>query len=85
VLAAWALLAASRTIAHLGWAVVDGAVLFKSGWLARHVTIARFTRVQSVELWQSPFDRRWSMARGRRGHGRCGRRLAPRAHPLPAP
>lgn len=63
VLAAWAVLAASRTIAHLGWAVVDGAVLFKSGWLVRHVTIARFTRVQSVELWQSPFDRRWSMAR----------------------
>jgi uncharacterized membrane protein YdbT with pleckstrin-like domain len=63
VLAAWAVLAASRTVAHLGWAVVDGAVLFKSGWLVRHLTIARFTRVQSVELWQSPFDRRWSMAR----------------------
>jgi putative membrane protein len=63
VFAAWSLLAASRTIAHLGWAVVDGAVLFKSGWLVRHMTIARFTRVQSVGMWQSPFDRRWAMAR----------------------
>ncbi len=62
-LAAWAALAASRTIAHLGWAVAGDAVLFRSGWLTRQLTIARFTRIQSVEMWQSPFDRRWSMAR----------------------
>jgi len=62
-LAAWGALAASRYVAHLGWAVVDGAVLYRSGWLSRHMTVARFTRIQSVEMWQSPFDRRWSMAR----------------------
>jgi putative membrane protein len=60
---AWHSLAAVRTIGHLGWAVVDGAVLLRSGWLTRHVTIARFTRIQSVELFESPFDRRWTMAR----------------------
>jgi len=62
-LAGWGILAASRYVAHLGWAVVDGAVLYRSGWLSRHLTIARFTRIQNVEMWQSPFDRRWSMAR----------------------
>jgi uncharacterized membrane protein YdbT with pleckstrin-like domain len=62
-LAAWGTLAASRFVAHLGWAVTGEAVLFRSGWLSRHLTIARFTRIQSVEKRQSPFDRRWSMAR----------------------
>ncbi|HUF47372.1 MAG TPA: PH domain-containing protein [Vicinamibacterales bacterium] len=63
LLVAWHSVAAGRTVAHLGWAVVDGAVLFRSGWLRRHLTIARYTRVQSVELVESPFDRRWAMAR----------------------
>lgn len=59
---AWGVLTANRYIAHLGWAVVDGAVLFRSGWLSRDLTIARFTRIQSVAMRASPFDRRWSMA-----------------------
>ena len=62
-LAAWGVLAGFRYVAHLRWAVADGAVLFKSGWLSRHLSIARFTRIQSVAMRESPFDRRWSMAR----------------------
>jgi len=58
-----AVLTANRYVAHLGWAVVDGAVLFRSGWLSRDLSIARFTRIQSVAMRASPFDRRWSMAR----------------------
>jgi putative membrane protein len=49
-------------IAHLGWAVIDGAVLFRSGWIWRHLTVARFSKVQAVSMRQSPFDRRHAMA-----------------------
>src|SRR5687767_15349977 len=47
-------------IAHLGWAVIDGAVLFRTGWIWRHLKVARFTKVQAVSMTQSPFDRRRS-------------------------
>jgi putative membrane protein len=43
----------------------DGAILFRSGYLWRHVTIARFTKIQAVTLGESPFDRRARMARVR--------------------
>jgi putative membrane protein len=62
VLAAWAAVSARQHVAHLGWATIDGAVLFRSGWITRHLTIARFTRIQNVQLSQSPFDRRHGMA-----------------------
>jgi putative membrane protein len=45
--------------------VEDGAILFRSGYLWRHVTIARFTKIQAVTLSESPFDRRARMARVR--------------------
>ena len=43
-------------------AVEDGAILFRSGYIWRHVTIARFTKIQAVTLTESPFDRRARMA-----------------------
>jgi putative membrane protein len=58
----WGLIAARQNIRHLGWATTSGHVLFQSGWLRRHVTVARFARMQSVSLVESPFDRRWGMA-----------------------
>ncbi len=51
--------------ATLGWATVDGAILFKRGWVRRRLTIARFSKMQIVGLHQSPFDRRTRMARVR--------------------
>jgi putative membrane protein len=54
---------ATRYVAWLGWAVVDGAVFHRSGWLRRHISIARLTRIQTVSLGESPFDRRRGMAR----------------------
>ena len=58
----WGCLSARVYTAHLGWAVVDGAVLFRTGWLRRHQTVARFSKVQAVSMIQSPFDRRHRMA-----------------------
>jgi putative membrane protein len=49
-------------IAHLGWALGDRAVMFRSGWLVREITIARFAKIQVVTLAESPFDRRYEMA-----------------------
>ena len=58
-----ALAHAHLRVRHLGWAVTDAAVLFKSGWVRRQVSIVRFARIQTVTLEESPFDRRTAMAR----------------------
>jgi putative membrane protein len=59
---AWSWISARIYIAHLGWAVIDGAVLFRTGWVWRRETVARFSKVQAVSMAQSPFDRRHRMA-----------------------
>lgn len=61
-LLAWGFLLARKTIRHLGWAVSDGAVFFRSGWLWRSLTAVRFTQIQAVTVRESPFDRRTGMA-----------------------
>jgi putative membrane protein len=58
----WGWLSARIYVAHVGWAVIDGAVLFRTGWIWRDLTIARFSKVQAVSMTQSPFDRRHRMA-----------------------
>lgn len=60
--AVWGWISARVYIAHLGWAVIDGAVLFRTGWIWRNLTVARFSKVQAVSMTQSPFDRRHRMA-----------------------
>lgn len=64
-LVGWAFVAARRYVAHLGWAITGSAVLFRSGWLWRNVSVARFAKIQAVALHESPFDRRAAMARVR--------------------
>jgi putative membrane protein len=69
LLGAWAWLNARFSVRHLGWAIVDandpgasspgaGAMLFRSGWVSRRISIARFTKIQAVTFSESPFDRR---------------------------
>jgi len=64
-LLAWAIVAARKTIAHLGWAVTEDAVFFRTGWLWRRLSIVRLAKIQTVTLATSPFDRRSAMARVR--------------------
>ncbi|MCZ0934767.1 MAG: PH domain-containing protein [Gemmatimonadetes bacterium] len=59
---AWAVLHARRYVDHLGWALKDDMVWFRSGWLWRRTTIARYTRIQVVALRASPIDRWRGMA-----------------------
>jgi putative membrane protein len=65
VLLAWGLVATRIYLEHLGWAVTDSAVLFRTGWIWRTVTVVRFTKIQAVAIHESPFDRRAAMARVR--------------------
>jgi putative membrane protein len=62
-LLAWAVAATRGTLANLGWAVTDTAVLARSGWLWRRTRLVRFSKIQAVALHESPFDRRAAMAR----------------------
>jgi putative membrane protein len=62
VFGVWGWISARIYIAHLGWAVIDGAVLFRTGRIWRYLTVARFTKVQAVTMNESPFDRRHRMA-----------------------
>jgi putative membrane protein len=57
----WAALAARKTIEHTNWATTAEAVLYRSGWLWRHSSVARFAKIQVVTMRESPFDRRTRM------------------------
>ena len=62
---AWAFAMARVTIRHLRWAMTGDAVYLRNGALWRYVTVARFAKIQTVALHESPFDRRATMARVR--------------------
>jgi putative membrane protein len=62
VLMAWAYFDVTMHMRHLAWASTDRAVFFRSGWLFRQMTVARYTKIQTVSLTESPFDRRHRMA-----------------------
>lgn len=49
-------------VKHTRWALVQDAVLFRSGWLTRRLTIVPRDRVQTLSIEASPFDRRSRMA-----------------------
>lgn len=62
---AWGVVASKIHVARLGWAVADGTVLFRSGWIRKRLTIVPFQKIQVVAVRESPFDRRAAMARVR--------------------
>lgn len=63
VLLAWSFVSSRIYVRNLGWAVTENAVLFRSGWIWRQVSVARFAKIQAVAMHESPFDRRAAMAR----------------------
>ena len=62
---AWAVFRSYKYVRNLAWAVTPDVVAFRSGWLWRTLTIARVAKIQAVARIESPFDRRWDMARVR--------------------
>lgn len=65
VILVWAAIHAKLYVKHLGWTPTDRAVLFRTGWLWRQVSVAPFVKIQAVAIHESPFDRRAAMARVR--------------------
>lgn len=73
----WAVAHARLYVKHCRYAVTRHAVLYRSGWWIRRMSIVRFNKIQAVTLGESPFDRRHAMATvrvdtagaGRIGHG----------------
>ncbi len=63
LLAGLAAAATRGRLACQGWALLDDTVVFRSGWLSRHVSIAPVAKVQVVAYHESLFDRRTAMAR----------------------
>ncbi len=59
----WMTVVSYHQVQRMHWAITDDAVVFRSGWLWRNVTIAPVVKIQAVECTESPFDRRWQMAR----------------------
>jgi putative membrane protein len=49
-------------VRRAGYALDDGAIYFRSGWVGRQVSAVRFVNMQTVSMSQSPFDRRRNMA-----------------------
>jgi putative membrane protein len=49
-------------VKHTRWALERDVLLFRSGWLTRRLTIVPRDRVQSLNVSESPFDRRRHMA-----------------------
>lgn len=47
---------------HTRWALASDAVMFRSGWLTRRLTIVPRDRVQTLSIDASPLDRRSRMA-----------------------
>jgi len=62
VLVVWSLINARLYVAALGWAHTDRVLAFRSGWIRRVVTVVPLSKIQAVELDESPFDRRHAMA-----------------------
>jgi putative membrane protein len=60
VLLAW--LHSTLYVRHTRYAVTDTAVLYRSGWWVRRLSVVRFNKVQTLALRASPFDRRHEMA-----------------------
>jgi putative membrane protein len=54
---------AAMYVKHTGWALHEDFFVLKRGWLSRKLAVARRDRIQSVQLRESPFDRRYRMTR----------------------
>jgi putative membrane protein len=57
-----AILSARGWMRRLAYAVESNALILRKGWLRHETGIIPHSRIQSVTLDRSPFDRRWGMA-----------------------
>jgi putative membrane protein len=60
--APWIWLSSHRWARASAMAITPTAVFYRSGWLARSLSVVRYRKGQTVSISTSPFDRRWKMA-----------------------
>ena len=58
-----ALVAGLKRGRSFGYALSEDRVASRGGWLWHTTSMARYAKVQAVALGETPFDRRWQMAR----------------------
>ena len=62
-LAIWALIVGRKRGRSFGYALASDRVAARGGWLWQTTSMARYAKVQAITMGESPFDRRWQMAR----------------------
>ncbi|HEU4929895.1 MAG TPA: PH domain-containing protein [Candidatus Krumholzibacteria bacterium] len=62
-LAILAIIAGRKRGRSFGYALAGDRVASRGGWLWRSTSMARYAKVQAVAMGETPFDRRWKMAR----------------------
>lgn len=70
---------AHHSIRCTGWAMLDRGLAIRTGILSRRLTITTFEKIQTIEVLENPFDRRWKMASftiDTAGAGPAGHRIA---------
>jgi putative membrane protein len=58
----WLSLMAWTHVRHSHWATTEEAIVFRTGWFWRQVTVVPVAKIQAVRRVESPFDRRAAMA-----------------------
>ncbi len=62
-LAIWALIVSRKRGRSFGYALASDRVAARGGWLWQTTSMARYAKVQAITMGETPFDRRWQMAR----------------------
>jgi putative membrane protein len=62
ITASWLVTAVWAHVRHTQWAATDDALVLRSGWLWRQITVVPIAKIQVVGRAESPFDRRAAMA-----------------------
>ena len=57
----WIVIYARKLMASMRYGVTSTSFVYESGWLVKHRTFVPIEKVQSIELSDSPFDRRNKM------------------------
>jgi putative membrane protein len=73
--ALWSVVRARRSVSYLAWAITPDVVAARHGAFVRIVSMAPLARIQAVEKFESPFDRRTNMARVRADTAGGGARI----------
>ena len=75
LVALWSVVRARRSVAYLAWSITSEVVAARHGAFVRILSVAPLARIQVVEKFESPFDRRTHMGRVRADTAGGGARI----------